>query len=723
MKRSGHILIQLSLVALISAIPCKGSTDADTALAYDAAEDGLNQASLTFTNDVDRPTTLTGTDGTGSFVCVVQSLSSPSDTLHEVTGSIDINPNGSTSCQFSVTLPSGEILNQTTLSATWGGYAGPALLVQATPQGSGTQNQLIVDGTPLTWTNTHPISILSDHLMVIITNDMVDDDGFFVGKWSCLVVASGANVTLGAPDGTQYAMLSIGILDEGTKVQVRETAEQGSWADYALWMTYCNGIVFTTGERFYGPVFSDQEITFSGSPEFFSTVSSHAETFWGSTNACIFHAPVTLSAPTQSMQVISFSNLAANATLLLTGQTSIAMSNTNVLISNARSGWTNHSFQLYDQDQLIYVQTTTNAPTNTMFGDIYVGGTGTLNGRITLVSERDIYISNHLYYASDPKTNSLSDDALGMIARRDIGIATNSPTNLTIYAHIIATGQYDTNSRYDGSFGVINWTNAAPKGRLSVYGGIVQDNRGVISMLSGTNVIHGYYKDYTYDTRFASNPPPGYPSQPWIRHTESRSTNCWLEMGAEGSGTVSTITGWYAATTTLVVTADAATNWLFESWQGDTNDCTIMSNAIITAMDRPRGITAKFSPELMGPHGTPQSWLVSHGLTNASLDIDETNDTDGDGLPNWQEWVAGTDPTNDASTLRMSDPSPTTEGILLQWPSVPGKTYSLLRSTNLLNDPFRFVVATNLMATNSSLEFSDTNAPHHSPAFWRVKVE
>ena len=40
-----------------------------------------------------------------------------------------------------------------------------------------------------------------------------------------------------------------------------------------------------------------------------------------------------------------------------------------------------------------------------------------------------------------------------MIAKRDISVTTNAPDNLKIYAHMMATGLYDTNSVTDGTFG------------------------------------------------------------------------------------------------------------------------------------------------------------------------------------------------------------------------------------------------------------------------------
>ena len=79
------------------------------------------------------------------------------------------------------------------------------------------------------------------------------------------------------------------------------------------------------------------------------------------------------------------------------------------------------------------------------------------------------------------------------------------------------------------------------------------------------------------------------------------------------------------------------------------------------------------------------AWLQSYGLpTDGSAD---TVDADSDGLNNWQEWQAGTDPTNAASVLAVRSSVIIPGSVTLTWPSVTSRTYSVQRATSLSDQP------------------------------------
>jgi len=91
---------------------------------------------------------------------------------------------------------------------------------------------------------------------------------------------------------------------------------------------------------------------------------------------------------------------------------------------------------------------------------------------------------------------------------------------------------------------------------------------------------------------------------------------CWLDVSMLGSGSVNLTNGWYVEGSNYTITATPAEGWLFTGWGGDLSGGYTASNAILH-MDSDKHVTAVFS-----------------------------DDADGDGLKNTNEWAMGTDPRN-----------------------------------------------------------------------------
>lgn len=148
------------------------------------------------------------------------------------------------------------------------------------------------------------------------------------------------------------------------------------------------------------------------------------------------------------------------------------------------------------------------------------------NGKITArsawtiatnaVNGKDVTIGNNLYYHTEPdKTKSATDPinlaaaTLGVVAH-GISIPSTAPTNLKIDAVLMA----GNNSTTDGSFQVTNYGSKTPVGTLTINGGIIQKVRGSVGTFNSSTgqTSTGYTKNYHYDPRLATNPPPFYPT-------------------------------------------------------------------------------------------------------------------------------------------------------------------------------------------------------------------
>ena len=95
-------------------------------------------------------------------------------------------------------------------------------------------------------------------------------------------------------------------------------------------------------------------------------------------------------------------------------------------------------------------------------------------------------------------------------------------------------------------------------------------------------------------------------------------------------------------------------------------------------------------------------------------------DTDHDGMTDYAEFIAGTDPTNSLSNLRFLSGTFQTNGFAkFQWSAVPGRLYQVETSTNLHNwTP----VSAWLQAAQSPMSFVTTNKPARGSTLYRVQV-
>jgi hypothetical protein len=172
----------------------------------------------------------------------------------------------------------------------------------------------------------------------------------------------------------------------------------------------------------------------------------------------------------------------------------------------------------------------------------------------------------------------------------------------------------------------------------------------------------------------------------------------------------SVYTGVVAGVSNAIVTAQGAGNYNLV-WSNITVDSTLF---------------VSFEAQ-MATNSTPVYWMAGNGLMTNGLHLTWNDvalyDEDGDGMITWQEYLAGTNPDNSNSVLRLLRQTVSNGIPRIVWLSSTSAVapYLVQLSTNLPNAIWSNVAA-NVSAMEGGTNTLDLPAPGSVPAFYRVTI-
>ncbi len=316
---------------------------------------------------------------------------------------------------------------------------------------------------------------------------------------------------------TKYDVVSIGQVN-GVKSEIHVTIGKETFAKY-LWFTNQSNFFrwFTSNDNLDGLVHCNNWIRINGDPWFGDKVTTTRDrilmfpwsrpTFEKGYEVSVDRIPV----PNRNKLRTDLRGAAQSGGLLLGNLIGAQARYEIVLARNGANGFL--SYRSYRRQGHHYVHSSwVDVNLTTLNGLVWAEETvwleGTLDGRLTIGSEGNICIRDDvLYLDSTPGSgpNPGCDDMLGLVSRGNIIVSRTTPNDndCEIHAAMIAL---------QSSFEVEDPAVGSPRGDLIVYGSITQSHWGRVCVFEIAGwIVHGYSRQYHYDTRMQSEAPPFYP--------------------------------------------------------------------------------------------------------------------------------------------------------------------------------------------------------------------
>ncbi len=189
----------------------------------------------------------------------------------------------------------------------------------------------------------------------------------------------------------------------------------------------------------------------------------------------------------------------------------------------------------------------------------------------------------------------------------------------------------------------------------------------------------------------------------------------WLNTTNSGLSGAATI-GYLTITIPSTATAKSAYAIHFDHASASPNGLAAFPKHTLTGL-----VTLSSRTNSYYNDGIPDSWRLRWFGTLYNVLSESNACPSGDGIDNWEKYVAGVDPNvaNDFPSTTAKSPVPTGYTTAIQWPSVSGVQYVVLRSSNLFGGAWT-VLSTNT-GTGGELEFDDQNTGQ--TLYYRVLIQ
>jgi len=118
--------------------------------------------------------------------------------------------------------------------------------------------------------------------------------------------------------------------------------------------------------------------------------------------------------------------------------------------------------------------------------------------------------------------------------------------------------------------------------------------------------------------------------------------------------------------------------------------------------------------------GLPDAWQLQYFGSLSDPNAAPTADPDGDGFNNLQEYLAGTNPRNAASRLKLDSAVVAGSGIDIQFTAVAGKTYSVLWTGSLNNGTWTKLADVPAQSATGPITVTDPDNTLNTQRFYRL---